>query len=134
LFQYYDDDGKRHSIGSADVNNYLKQITDEDFTAKDFRCWAGSVNALHEFQEAEQPQTQTEAKRKVVEVLDLVSSKLGNTRTVCKKYYVHPTVIAAYERGTIWDYKLDDKISALNPEEEALVHLLETEKIAEVIG
>jgi DNA topoisomerase-1 len=133
LFQYYDDDGKRHSIGSADVNNYLKQITEEDFTAKDFRCWAGSVNALHQFQESEIPQTLNQAKHKIVEVLDLVASKLGNTRTVCKKYYVHPTVIAAYERGTIWNYKHADKISELNPEEEALVELLETEKIAEVI-
>jgi DNA topoisomerase-1 len=134
LFQYYDDEGKRHSIGSADVNNYLKEITEEDFTAKDFRCWAGSVNALHQFQESEIPQTQTESRHKIIEVLDLVASKLGNTRTVCKKYYVHPTVIAAYERGTIWNYKLADKISELNPEEEALVNLLETEKIAEVIG
>lgn len=134
LFQYYDDHGMRHSIGSADVNNYLKQITEEDFTAKDFRCWAGSVNALHQFQESEKPTSQNQAKHKIVEVLDSVSSKLGNTRTVCKKYYVHPTVIASYERGTIWNYKLEDKISELNPEEEALVNLLEHEKIAEVIG
>lgn len=134
LFQYYDDDGRRHSIGSADVNNYLRGITEEDFTAKDFRCWAGSVSALHEFQQADKPQSESESKRKIVEVLDGVSSKLGNTRTVCKKYYVHPTVIAAYERGTVWDYKLEDKISELNPEEEALVNLLETEKIAEVTG
>lgn len=133
LFQYYDDDGRHHSIGSADVNNYLKQITEEDFTAKDFRCWAGSVNALHQFQESEKPVSATQAKRKIVEVLDTVASKLGNTRTVCKKYYVHPTVIAAYENGTIWNYKLEDKITELNAEEEALVNLLENEKIAEVI-
>lgn len=134
LFQYYDDNGMRHSIGSADVNNYLKAISEEDFTAKDFRCWAGSVNALHEFQESEKPESQNQAKHKVVEVLDLVASKLGNTRTVCKKYYVHPTVIAAYENGTIWNYKLEYKITELNAEEEALVNLLEHEKIAEVIG
>lgn len=134
LFQYYDDDGRRHSIGSADVNHYLKTVTEEDFTAKDFRCWAGSVSALHEFQQAGKPQSESESKRKIVEVLDGVSSKLGNTRTVCKKYYVHPTVIAAYQRGTIWDYQREDKITELNPEEEALVNLLETEKIAEVIG
>lgn len=134
LFQYYDDDGAHRSIGSADVNHYLKEITQEDFTAKDFRCWAGSVTALHEFQQAEPPQTVTEARRKIVEVLDGVSSKLGNTRTVCKKYYVHPTVIAAYENGRIWDYKLDNRISELNPEEEALVNLLEHEKIAQVVA
>ncbi len=134
LFQYYDDNGHRHSIGSADVNNYLKTITGEDFTAKDFRCWAGSVGALHQFQQSEPPQSATEAKRKVVEVIDSVSAKLGNTRSVCKKYYVHPTVIAAFERGSMWDYKLEDKISELNPEEEALVNLLENENIAEVVG
>lgn len=134
LFQYYDDDGKRHAIGSSDVNQYLKNISEEEFTAKDFRCWAGSVGALHEFQESDIPQTVTETKRKIVEVIDSVAGKLGNTRSVCKKYYVHPTVIAAYERGTIWDYKLADKISELDPQEEALVQLLETEKIAEVVG
>jgi len=136
LFQYYDDDGKHHTIGSGDINNYLKQITQEDFTAKDFRVWAGSVSALFAFQEIGPFETQTECKRKIVEVLDLVASKLGNTRTVCKKYYVHPTVIATYENGTINNYKVEQNIknNHLNPEEEALVRLLETEKIAEVLG
>jgi len=136
LFQYYDDDGKHHTIGSGDINNYLKEITQEDFTAKDFRVWAGSVTALFAFQEIGEFETQTECKRKIVEVLDLVASKLGNTRTVCKKYYVHPTVIASYENGSINNYKLEKNIknNNLNPEEEALVRLLETEKIAEVLG
>jgi DNA topoisomerase-1 len=132
LFQYYDDNGNRHAIGSTDINNYLKNITGEDFTAKEFRCWAGSVNALNAFQKMEAPQTQTDCKRKIVEVLDEVASKLGNTRTVCKKYYVHPTVIAAFERGTIWNYQPDNCDSNLNPEECALVELLQTETIAEV--
>ena len=136
LFQYYDDDGKHYTIGSGDINNYLKEITQEDFTAKDFRVWAGSVTALFAFQEIGEFETQTECKRKIVEVLDLVASKLGNTRTVCKKYYVHPTVIASYENGSINNYKVQKNIenNNLNPEEEALVRLLETEKIAEVLG
>ena len=136
LFQYYDDDGKRHTIGSSDINNYLKEITQDDFTAKDFRCWAGSVNALLAFQQSEIPQTETESKRRILEVLDEVSSKLGNTRTVCKKYYVHPNVIASFESGTIWNYKpgKSKKIKKLNPEEQALVALLQKEAIAEVIG
>ena len=133
LFQYYDDNGNNHCIGSADINNYLKTITGEDFTAKDFRAWAGSVNALDCFQKLELPETQTEFKRKVVQVLDEVASKLGNTRTVCKKYYVHPTVIAAFERGTIWKYTPENKDNELNPREYALVELLENETIAEVI-
>lgn len=136
LFQYYDDDGRHHTVGSGDINHYLKEITQEDFTAKDFRVWAGSVNALFAFQEIGQFETQTECKRKVVEVLDLVAKKLGNTRTVCKKYYVHPTVIASYENGTINNYKVKTNIknNKLNPEEEALVRLLKKETIAEVLG
>lgn len=134
LFQYYDDDGKRHAIGSGDVNNYLKEITQEDFTAKDFRCWAGTVNALQEFQEAEKPNSQTESKHKIIEVLDHVATKLGNTRTVCRKYYVHPTVIAAYEKGTVWNYKPKQRKGHLNPEEKALVHLLQKEMIAKAAG
>ena len=136
LFQYYDDDGKHHSIGSADVNSYLKQITGDDFTAKDFRIWAGTVNAMCSFLEMQAPENPTESKRKIVEVLDSVAQKLGNTRTVCKKYYVHPTVIASYEKGSIWKYKPRRSVpgKTLNAEEKALVKLLEKEQIAEVVG
>lgn len=134
LFQYYDDAGNHRCVGSSDINNYLKQITGDDFTAKDFRCWAGSVNALEAFHKLSQPETQTEFRHRVVEVLDEVASKLGNTRTVCKKYYVHPTVIAAFEKGSIWKYKPKNTRSALNGEEYALVALLENETIAEVLG
>lgn len=135
LFQYLDDDGKRHTIGSADVNSYLKEITEEDFTAKDFRVWAGSVNALCSFHEVGAHENQTDCKKKIVEVLDNVASKLGNTRTVCRKYYVHPSVIASYENGSIGLYQVKKNVpnNKLNPEEEALVRLLESEKIAEVI-
>jgi len=134
LFQYYDGKGNHHSIGSADINNYIKGITNEDYTAKDFRCWAGTVNALTAFREAGKPSTQTETKHKIIEVLDCVSSKLGNTRTVCKKYYVHPTVIAAYEKGSLWNYKPQKGNGVLSPDEKALVKLLEKESIAEVLG
>lgn len=136
LFQYYNDNGDHCTIGSSDINSYIKEITHEDFTAKDFRCWAGSVNALQAFHELAEPKNQTESKHNIIEVLDLVASKLGNTRTVCRKYYVHPTVIAAYEKGTVWNYipKKSKKIKKLSPEEEALVNLLQKETIAEVIG
>lgn len=134
LFQYYDSDGNHRCITSSDINNYLKNITGEDFTAKDFRCWAGSVNALEAFQKLSQPESEKEFKHKVIEVLDEVASKLGNTRTVCKKYYVHPTVIAAFESGSIWKYQPNNEKSELNHEEYALVILLENESIAEVLG
>ena len=136
LFQYYDSNNIQHTIGSADVNKYLRNITEEDFTAKDFRSWAGSVNALREFQQAGKFTSESDCKRKIVAVIDSVAAKLGNTRTVCRKYYIHPTVIAAYEKGTIQQYKVVANIAnnTLNPEEEALVRLLENEMIAEVIA
>ena len=136
LFQYYDNNGVRHCIGSGEVNAYIKEIAEEDFTAKDFRAWAGSVTALGRFLEIGEYTSPTDCKRKVVEVIDSVASALGNTRTVCKKYYIHPTVIASYENGHIGKYKSEQNIknNSLTPEEEALVRLLENEKIAEVIA
>lgn len=137
LFQYYDEDGNRCAVGSGDVNNYLKNITGEDFTAKDFRTWAGSVSALYAFKQAGEFDNVTECRKKILSVLDEVAVNLGNTRTVCKKYYVHPTVIKSYEEGTIFKYisgldeKQDVKSAELNIAEKALIKLLENEKLAE---
>jgi DNA topoisomerase-1 len=137
LFQFYNDAGQRCSIGSGDVNAYLKNITGEDFTAKDFRTWAGSVSALYAFKEVGGFDTVTECKRKIVSVLDNVALNLGNTRTVCKKYYVHPTVIKSYEEGTLFSYikDLDEdkdiKAAELNLAEKALLEILDKEKLAE---
>lgn len=132
LFQYYDDHGHQHTIGSADINNYLKEISQEHFTAKDYRVWSGTVNALSAFQKLTPPENQTDCKHKIIEVLDEVASKLGNTRTVCKKYYVHPTVISSFEKGSIWKYKPSKKKSELRPEETTLIALLKNEYISEV--
>jgi DNA topoisomerase-1 len=137
LFQYYDEQGKRRSIGSEDVNRYLKDITGEDFTAKDFRTWTGSVSALYAIKQAGEFSSVSECKKKIVRVLDEVAINLGNTRTVCKKYYVHPTVIKSYEEGTIFKYiaKLDKdqdvNAAELNMAEKVLMELLENEKLAE---
>ena len=137
LFQYYNKDGHRSTIDSADVNRYLKDITGEDFTAKDFRTWAGSVSALFAFKTAGEFNNITECKKKIISVLDEVAVNLGNTRTVCKKYYVHPSVISSYERGTIFKYikDLDEhkdiNSSELNLAEKALLDLLDNEKLAE---
>jgi len=137
LFQYYNQDGTRCSIGSGDINTYLKNITGEDFTAKDFRTWAGSVSALYAFKEAGEFDTVTECKRKIVSVLDEVAINLGNTRTVCKKYYVHPTIIKSYEEGRLFNYikELDEdkdvKAAELNVAEKALLEILDKEKLAE---
>lgn len=137
LFQYYDDEGKRCTVDSGDVNSYLKLITGEDFTAKDFRTWAGSVSALYAFKEAGEFENQTQCKKNIISVLDNVALTLGNTRTVCKKYYVHPTVIKSYEEGTLFKYieELDEDkdvtASELNTAEKALLNILEHEKLAE---
>lgn len=131
LFQYYDESGHRHAIDSGSVNHYLQQITGEDFTAKDFRTWAGTLNALQAFQQIGDARTKSEEKRKLVEALDYVSKKLGNTRTVCKKYYVHPVLIQLYETHTLSQYlnelntfEKDDGISGLTAEEKLLLKIL----------
>lgn len=137
LFQFYDHEGKRCSIGSGDINTYLKNITGEDFTAKDFRTWAGSVSALYAFKEAGEFETVAECKKKIVSVLDEVAINLGNTRTVCKKYYVHPTIIKSYEEGRLFSYikELDEdkdvKAAELSVAEKALLEILDKEKLAE---
>src|SRR5204863_7478132 len=89
LFQYLDEEGKRQSIESGMVNEYIKNIAEGDFTAKDFRTWCGSVVALNAIKETGVLENKKETKQKIVEILDKVSLQLGNTRTVCKKYYVH---------------------------------------------
>jgi len=137
LFQYYNEDGQHCTIGSGDVNHYLHEITGEDFTAKDFRTWSGSVSALYAFKEAGEFNNVTECRKKIVSVLDEVAINLGNTRTVCKKYYVHPTIIKSYEEGTLFNYikELDEdkdvKAVELNLAEKAMLEILANEKLAE---
>jgi DNA topoisomerase-1 len=137
LFQYINEDGSRCTVDSGDVNTYLKEITGEDFTAKDFRTWAGSVSALYAIKQAGEFETVTECRKKIVSVLDEVALNLGNTRTVCKKYYVHPTVIRSYEEGAIFKYikdldnERDVNASELNAAEKALLMILQNEKLAE---
>ncbi len=104
LFQYYDENNERRKIDSGMVNGYIKEITGEDFTAKDFRTWNGTIHALLAFKELQFFETETEAKKKIVQALDIVSTQLGNTRTVCRKYYVHPVIISMYEDRSLEKY------------------------------
>ncbi|MEO5997205.1 MAG: DNA topoisomerase IB [Chitinophagaceae bacterium] len=131
LFQYINDNGDNKSIDSGMVNDYIKRISGSDFTAKDFRTWAGTVQALLAFKELGVSETQTESKRKIVEALDTVAKLLGNTRTVCKKYYVHPVVISLYEDQSLKKYitelnsiENDDNKSDLTMEEKVLMRIL----------
>lgn len=104
LFQYYAADGTRKSIDSGSVNQYIKEASCMDFSAKDFRLWAGSLNILRSFKSMGQALTQTMCKQNILMALDEVSSKLGNTRTVCRKYYVHPGLIRLYEENNLEKY------------------------------
>ena len=128
LFQYYDENGERHAIESGMVNEYLKKISGAEFTAKDLRTWCGSVAALEAFTEAGPFQSEHQAKRKIVEALDKVSERLGNTRTVCKKYYVHPCIIDLYEKGELekWLSKKGESKTELSAEEEILTCILKS--------
>jgi DNA topoisomerase-1 len=103
LFQYLDDDGAVQSIGSADVNGYLKEVTGEDFTAKDFRTWSGTVLALTALQELEQQISATQAKKNLLTAIEAVAKVLGNTRAVCRKSYIHPAILDAYTEGWLAD-------------------------------
>ncbi|PRY28193.1 DNA topoisomerase-1 [Spirosoma oryzae] len=97
LFQYFDAEGNRHPIDSGMVNDYLQETMGDEFSAKDFRTWAGTVNALRLLVELEPCESEKELKKNVNTILDEVSHKLGNTRTVCRKHYVHPQILEAYE-------------------------------------
>ncbi|MEO6452999.1 MAG: DNA topoisomerase IB [Ginsengibacter sp.] len=133
LFQYYDEQGEKKSIDSGMVNEYIRKISGSDFTAKDFRTWAGTVQAFLALKSIGCCDTQTETKRRIVEALDVVSKHLGNTRTVCKKYYVHPLILSLYESKKIEKYiseldelLINDDKSDLTPEEKMVMKILET--------
>ena len=101
LFQYQDESGTVHDIGSADVNEYLRDVTGRDFTAKDFRTWLGTVLAAMALQEMKAFTSDTQAKRNVLSAIDAVAEMLGNTRSVCRKCYIHPAIIDSYMDRTL---------------------------------
>ena len=141
LFQYIDEEGEHRTIDSSDVNEYLREISGEHFTAKDFRTWAGSVLACDMLREIGPFETTTQAKKNVVEAIKAVASRLGNTPSVCRKCYVHPAVLEAYlggmSPGEIKEKKkeLEEEIAehsdALRREEQALIDLLEQRLLLE---
>ena len=101
LFQYQDENGVRQTVDSADVNAYLREITGQDFTAKDFRTWAGTLLAVAALRELGPAASQREGKSLVLKAIDRVAEQLNNTRAVCRKYYVHPAVFDTYLAGTM---------------------------------
>jgi DNA topoisomerase-1 len=132
LFQYIDETGRHQTIDSADVNEYLRSISGEDFTAKDFRTWAGTVLAALALREFESFDSQAQAKKNVVRAIQNVAKRLGNTPSVCRKCYVHPAVIDAYLEGDTLDalrqrteQEFTNELAGLPPEEAAVLALLQ---------
>ena len=131
LFQYLDENGEAQVVDSADVNTYLREIGGQEFTAKDFRTWAGTVLAALALEEFEAFDSQAQCKRNIVQAIENVSKRLGNTPAICRKCYVHPAVIEAYAGGiTLQSLKREAERAlaaapkGLKPEEAAVLGLL----------
>jgi DNA topoisomerase-1 len=131
LFAWRDEDGTPHDVTSGDVNDYLREITGRDITAKDFRTWAGTVMAALALREFEAFDTQAAAKRNIRAAIEKVSARLGNTPTVCRKCYVHPDLLDGYMAGQLAleiaeraEQELKDEMEHLKPEEAAVLALL----------
>jgi DNA topoisomerase-1 len=130
LFQYYDEEGNRKAVDSGMVNEYIRKISGKEFTAKDFRTWAGTINALLAFREVGKFTSATDMNKKIASALDLVAKQLGNTRAVCRKYYVHPVIIRLYQDDRIDSYlkaldkQTDKDETGYTPEERVLLRIL----------
>lgn len=131
LFQYLDEDGERRRIYSDDLNAYLHEISGAEFTAKDFRTWAGSVLALGALASRDAPGSEREASREVNEAIEDVAGALGNTVAVCRACYVHPAVIEAFHDGELAGLRIPrvrkngaDPVDRLRPHEAALLRFL----------
>jgi len=140
LFQYVDSRGKRQSISSDDVNAYLRETTGRDITAKDFRTWAGTMLAAKELCALGPPTSRREAERNVVRAIDAVADRLGNTRAVSRKYYVHPALVRAYLMGLTpslpsmvspRQHRRENPPAALRSDEVAVLQFLQEEAAEE---
>jgi len=131
LFQYRDEDGEFRAIDSEDVNRYLREATGDEFSAKDFRTWGGTVLAVCALQECGPGGSDAGARKgNVLAAIDRVTERLGNTRAVCRRYYIHPEVFAAYEEGSLPLPRFPQAADAvptsedLRPEERAVLRFL----------
>jgi DNA topoisomerase-1 len=135
IFQYLDAEEKRQAVGSDDVNERLREITGRDVTAKDFRTWGGTMHAALALAAMGPAASRREADRNVIKALDIVCERLGNTRTVCRKYYVHPALINAYLMGrtvalpsaATRHHVRRHKVAALRRDEVAVLQFLQDE-------
>ncbi len=129
LFQYYDQAGEKRPVDSGMINHYIKEATGGDFSAKDFRTWAGSLQALENFRLLECTEDAGTRQKNIVATLDKVSEKLGNTRNICRKYYVHPGLIELYKENKLTaclkKIPARSKVKGLSQEEQCLLYVLE---------
>jgi DNA topoisomerase-1 len=130
LFEYLDDEGQPHDVDSADVNDYLRQIAGDEFTAKDFRTWAGTVLAARALCRAEICDSKVATKRTIARAIEHVAGELGNTKAVCRKCYIHPDILDAYGDGSLRDAmkphgRRMPATTRLSQEEKCVLKLLE---------
>jgi len=131
LLQYQDARGTVHDVTSSDVNAYLRDITGKDITAKNFRTWAGTVLAATALQDCEPADSEAAAKKNITTIVKRVAAQLGNTVAICRKCYIHPSVLDAYKRGSLErrSEKAVDTLWGLKPEEAFLVALLKRTEV-----
>jgi DNA topoisomerase-1 len=132
LFQYSDEAGEPQNVTSSDVNDYLREITGKDMTAKDFRTWSGTVLAAMALQEFEEIDNGAKTKKNVKAAIERVALRLGNTVTICRKCYIHPEIITTYLSGSLVEgltqeikSEVRKELEGLKPEEAAVLVLLE---------
>ena len=131
LFQYEDEDGEVRQVASSDINDYLREISGSEVTAKDFRTWAGTVLAAMALRELDRVDSEAAAKRNIRTAIEAVAARLGNTPTICRKCYIHPGVLDCYIEGNLIGAlgqkvrtELKRDLAALPPEEAATLALL----------
>jgi DNA topoisomerase-1 len=131
LLQYLDDDGKAQDINSSDVNDFLREISGSEITAKDFRTWAGTVLAAMALSQVEGFDSVAQTKRNLKSAIEKVAARLGNTPAICRKCYVHPEVLKAYMEGALAQElrpaaqkQRRDTFPGLKPEEAAVFAML----------
>ena len=127
IFKYYDESGDRHFIDSGDVNNYLQQITQQDFTAKDFRTWAGTLLAAIELSNLGEFDSEQQAQKNIVQAIKNVACQLGNRPATCRKYYIHPAILEAYQSKALlqlMSQQPDITVPQLNLEETVILNII----------
>lgn len=130
LFQYYDENGQHHPVTSDNVNAYIREICQKDFTAKDFRTWTGTSHTLKVLIGQQMFETKKECKKQINQAIEETSKRLGNTVSICKKHYIHPDILTMYEQGELFRMILSKDIrqvsEKLSPEENLLLNLLQS--------